>query len=71
MAKRGLEYFNNLLADKPFVAGEEFSMADITLFTGLAFADFVNVDIPETYEHLHQWRERVAQRPGVKAALAG
>lgn len=71
IAKRGFEYFNNVLADSPYVAGEDFSMADITLFAGLGFADFVKVEIPENYEHLHQWRNRVAERPSVKAATAG
>lgn len=68
VAQRGFEYFNDVLENSPYVAGEEFSMADITLFTGLGFADFVKVDIPKSCQHLHSWRQRVADRPSVKAA---
>ena len=67
IAQQGMEYFDHLLATQPFLAGEEFSMADITLFTGLGFADFVKLEIPAHLEHLSAWRQRVASRPSVTA----
>ena len=67
-ALAGLRYFNDVLADQPFVTGENFTMPDITLFAGLAFADFAKVDIAEELTNLLAWRERVANRPSVKAA---
>ena len=67
VAAEGMYYFNNVLANNPFVAGDEFSMADITLFAGLGFADFAKVEIPADCIHLNAWRERVAARPSVTA----
>ncbi len=71
IAKKGFEYFNEVLKDRRYVATGDFSMADITLYCGLGFADFVKVDVPASLEHLHQWRSQVAERESVKAAAAG
>ena len=64
-ASEGMAYFNTVLANADFVAGDDFSMADITLYAGLAFADFANVEIPESMEHLNTWRQRMSQRPSM------
>ena len=69
-ALQGMEYFDTVLADNDFVAGESFSMADITAFVGLGFADFAGVDISDNYKNLAEWRARVAARPSV-VALGG
>ena len=61
----GMRYFDSVLSTSPFVAGDQFCMADITLFAGLAFADFAEVEIPGGCSHLLAWRQRVAQRPSV------
>jgi glutathione S-transferase len=45
-------------------------MADITVYAGLAFADFVELDIPAGCEALRAWRDRVAARPATVAAAA-
>ena len=64
-ALAGQAYFDGVLADSDYVAGDAFSIADITLFAGLAFADFAGIGVPETYGNLRAWRERIAQRPSV------
>ncbi len=64
-AVEGMKYFDKVLADQPYVAGDAFSMADITAFAGLAFADFARIDIPESCTNLLAWREKVAARPSV------
>ena len=61
----GMRYLDGVLADQPNLAGATFSMADITAFAGLAFADFVKLSIPEDCTNLMAWRERVAARPSV------
>jgi len=43
------------------------TMADITAFAGLAFADFAKVEVPETLTHLTAWRAKVAARPSIAA----
>jgi len=70
VALNGLAYFDEVLAERAYLAGESFSMADITLFMGLGFADFASVPIPDTLTHLADWRARVAARPSVLAMAA-
>ena len=70
VAEQGIEYFDGLLADREFVAGDQFSMADITLFMGLGFAEFAGIEVPATLENLSKWRENIAARPSV-VALGG
>jgi glutathione S-transferase len=64
----GMRYLNGVLAQRAYLAGENFTMADITAFAGLIFADFAKIDIPVELTHLTAWRARVADRPSVKAA---
>jgi len=64
-ALEGMRYFDKVLGNQPFVAGDDFSMADITTFAGLAFADFAKIDVPEDCTNLVAWRERVAARPSI------
>ncbi|ABW27665.1 glutathione S-transferase family protein [Acaryochloris marina] len=61
----GMHYLNDVLAQNTYLAGEQFSMADITAFAGLVFADFAKIEIPAECGHLKAWRERVSQRPSV------
>ena len=61
-ALAGMRYLNGVLADHPWLAGEHFSMADITAYAGLAFADFAGIDIPEECDNLVEWRGRVGAR---------
>ncbi len=64
-AKEGLKYFNELLAKQPYVAGDAFSMADITLLAGLTFAQTVGL-APAGANELKDGQERVAAQPAVK-----
>ena len=61
-----MRYLDSVLAQSPYLAGEAFTMADITAFAGLAFADFANVEIPAELTHLTQWRARIAARPSCR-----
>lgn len=61
-AVEGMRYFDGVLADQPWVAGDAYSMADITAFAGLAFADFAKIDIPADCANLNAWRMRVGAR---------
>lgn len=61
----GMHYLDGILAEQPYLAGDHFSMADITAFAGLGFAEFAHVPIPGECVHLKQWQARVAERPSV------
>lgn len=64
VAVQTMRYLNDVLAENPYLAGDQYSAADITAFAGLAFADFARVDIPAELDHLNAWRARVAARAG-------
>lgn len=64
-ALAGMRYFDGVLAGQPFAAGENFSVADITLFVGLSFAEFAKIEIPADLAALAAWRARMAQRPSM------
>ncbi|MGB0411039.1 MAG: glutathione S-transferase family protein [Pikeienuella sp.] len=58
----GMRYLDSVLATQPWLAGDNFSMADITAYAGLAFADFAQIDIPADCANLSAWRARTAAR---------
>ncbi len=66
-AVEGMRYLDGVLAQQPYLAGEQFSMADITAFAGLAFADFAEIEVPADCTHLAEWRGRIAARPSASA----
>ena len=51
----------------PFLAGDAYSMADITLLTTLDFAAFIGVAMPEELTALSDWHTRVSARPSASA----
>lgn len=64
-AVAGMAYFDQVLQETPFVAGAEFSMADITVFAGLMFADAAGIAIPKSCNALRAWRTRISSLPSV------
>ncbi len=67
VATQTMTYLDGVLSTSDFLAGDQFSMADITAFAGLAFADFAKVDIPKNLHNLIKWRAQMAQRPSIAA----
>ena len=65
-AIKGMHYFDKILGDQEFVAGNFFSMADITVIGGLIFADLVRLPIPEECGNLRSWFVRMQERPSAK-----
>jgi len=62
----GMRYLDKVVAAQPYVAGEFFSMADITVWAGLVFAGFANIPVPEDCTALLNWRQTVDERSSVK-----
>lgn len=65
-AIRGMRYFDNLLKDRPFVAGDKFSMADIAVLGGMIFASLVKLPVPQDCAALREWHARMQERPSVQ-----
>lgn len=71
VAAATMVYLDRVLEKSAFIAGERFSIADITAFAGLVFADFAKLEIPETLRHLQAWRAKVAPEGQSLSAKAG
>lgn len=63
-----MRYLDNVLSERSFVAGDRFTVADITAIAGLLFADVAKIDIPHDCPHLTEWRSRVSARPSLAVA---
>jgi glutathione S-transferase len=63
-----MRWFDKELSDgRAFIAGPDYSMADIVLLCGIDFSKFINLDMPEDAGHLRSWYDRVSARPSAKA----
>jgi GSH-dependent disulfide-bond oxidoreductase len=56
------------LAENEWIAGGEYSIADMSIMPWLRFPERQGVDIDD-YPNLKNWRDRIAARPAVKKAL--
>lgn len=66
--QRNLGWLDKQLASKPYLLGENYSVADAYAFTVLSWTNFVNIDL-SPYAHIVAYLDRVGQRPAVQAAL--
>jgi glutathione S-transferase len=55
------------LADRPFVAGEHFSVADITGLVALDFMKPAKLTVPDDLTHVRRWHADLAARPSAGA----
>ena len=55
------------LNGQDFIAGEVFSMVDITALCAIDFAAWVELSIPESHRSTLRWYEAVSQRPSAQA----
>jgi glutathione S-transferase len=55
------------LANRPFLAGEKYSIADITLLIVIDFAKFNNISIQPDQKNLARWHQSVSSRPSAAA----
>ena len=61
----GLAVLETRLADREFVAGEQVSIADCTLWAAYNFAAFRETEFDAGYPNVQRWREAFAKRPSV------
>jgi glutathione S-transferase len=66
-ALRNMMIFDDVLRDRPFVAGERFTIADITGLVALDFARPARLAIPPELQHLNRWHESLKARPSAVA----
>ena len=63
---QGLKDFNAVLERQPYLAGDRFSVADITAYAAMLHAVYAGVAVPDGCEALLAWQARVAARPSVQ-----
>ena len=64
---RFFERLDDTLADRPFVAGDFFSLADISAMVVVDFAAWIKLSAPDDAAHLHRWYGEVSTRPSASA----
>ena len=61
--------FNNQLADNKFVAGDAFSVADITTIVTVDFGLALTMPIPGSAPHVQRWYDEMQKRPSVRESV--
>lgn len=67
-AKRMAKWLDQELASRAWIAGDRFSIADITAAAGVDFAKMMKWRPDEETPNLKAWRERIAARPAGQVA---
>jgi glutathione S-transferase len=68
--KNAIERFawlDTVLADRPYVAGDRYTIADITALVGVDFGRILDIRIQPDQKNLTRWHEAVSSRPSAKA----
>jgi glutathione S-transferase len=66
-ARERLAWLDRELAARPFVAGERYTVADITLLCAIDFGRVVEIRIAPEQKNLARWHEAVSSRPSARA----
>ena len=66
-AQQRLAWLDEVLADRPFIAGERYTIADITALCGIDFGRVSDIRIHPEQVNLTRWHQAVSARPSAKA----
>jgi glutathione S-transferase len=66
-ARAAMAWLNDDLAHRDWVAGNRFTIADITCFCAIEFARLVKFRAWEEHPHVARWREAMLARPATAA----
>jgi glutathione S-transferase len=64
---RALAWLDTELARTPFLAGEDYTVADICALCTLDFATWIGLPVPDENAHVKAWHARVSARPSAAA----
>jgi len=62
-----LRFLDSELADREFVAGDTYSIADITGLIAIDFMKPARIEVPADCVHVQRWYEAVSSRPSASA----
>ncbi len=60
-------FLDGELRSRPYVTGEQFTVADITALVAVDFMKVSKLAVPEELANLRRWREAVSARPSAAA----
>jgi len=63
----GLRWLDRELADKPFIAGERYTMADICALSTVDFATWIGLPVADEFANVKAWHARVSERSSAGA----
>ncbi len=66
-AEDGLDWLDRELGNRQFIAGERFSIADITAVVAIDFGRVSKITIKPDQQNLARWHAEVSARPSAKA----
>lgn len=66
-ASKFMHMLDKHLAESEYVAGDQYSIADITALTTVDFARVIQLRRDESMANLNRWYEQVSSRPSAKA----
>ncbi|HYB92112.1 MAG TPA: glutathione S-transferase family protein [Candidatus Binataceae bacterium] len=66
-ALKRLEWLDKELATRPYIAGDRFTIADITALVGVDFGRLTDIRIKPEQTNLQRWYDSVSSRPSAKA----
>jgi glutathione S-transferase len=66
-ARARLAWLDGELSSRPFVAGERYTIADITALCAIDFGRVSDIRIAPEQKHLQRWHDAVSSRPSAKA----
>ena len=62
-----LRFLDGELASRPFVAGADYSVADVTALVAVDFMRVSKLAVPDELAHVRRWHEAVSARPSAAA----
>ena len=62
-----LRVFDSALGERPWLAGKDYSIADIALLCTVDFATFIGMPVPDDMPNLTAWHARASARPSAAA----
>lgn len=62
-----LHFIDRELADREFIAGDEYSIADITGLIAVDFMKPARITVPDELVHVRRWHDSISARPSAQA----
>ena len=65
--RKNLKVLDGEIGDNPFVAGDNPTVADCTLYSTLDFGDYVGQPLDPAFANITRWRADFSKRPSASA----